>query len=213
MLTGLKKKIKFFCKRHQTSDDKESSKFQLNFDSRCYVTMIVKIVTSASLVILNHESFQQASKIMCDEKADQNATCVNASTDILTYILIVLAVCRVPLFLYACKDRRAVKAFFFYETAIEMTGHFVPQRVYADLNAGAQTWILMTMANFVLLYSNFWLSLAASLLSLVTFQTGTYVVYARDLEVDVLVSNIIVLLIWLVLTLGLIHKFTLMVAD
>ena len=71
----------------------------------------------------------------------------------------------------------------------------------------------MTMANFVLFYSNFWLSLATSVLSLVTFQTGTYVVYARDLDVGVLAANIIVLLTWLVLTLGLIHKFILMVGD
>ena len=71
----------------------------------------------------------------------------------------------------------------------------------------------MTLVNFVLLYSNFWLSLAASVLSLVTFQTGTYVVYNRDLDVGVLVVKIIVLLIWLVVTLGLIHKFKLMVGD
>lgn len=72
---------------------------------------------------------------------------------------------------------------------------------------------MMTVVNFVLLYSNFTLSLIASVLSLVTFQTGTYVVYARDLNVGVLVGNIFVLLIWLVLTLGLIHKFTLTVCD
>jgi len=175
--------------------------------------MMVKIATSASLAVLNHESFQQASKIMDDSEAEYNATYCHASTHILNYILMALAVCRVPLFLYACKDKRVVKAFFFYETVIEMVGHFIPQRAYADLDAGAQTWVLMTLVNFVLLYSNFWLALVASVLSLVTFQTGTYVVYARDLEVTVLVANVIVLLLWLVLTLGLIHKFTLMVAD
>lgn len=71
----------------------------------------------------------------------------------------------------------------------------------------------MTLVNFVLLYRNFWLALVASMLSLATFQTGTYLVYVRDIDGGVLAANIIVLLIWLVITLGLIHKFTLTVSD
>lgn len=88
--------------------------------------MIVKIVTSVSLTALNHESFQQASKIMDDSDAEYNANFVNKSTDVLRKILIVLAVGRIPLFLYACRDKRVVKAFFYYETVIEMVGHFIP---------------------------------------------------------------------------------------
>ena len=64
--------------------------------------MIVKIVTSASLAALNHESFQQASKIMDDSEAEFDATYVRTSTNNLRYILVVLAVCRIPLFLFAC---------------------------------------------------------------------------------------------------------------
>ena len=46
--------------------------------------MIIKIVTSASLTVLNSESFQQASKIMDDSDAEHNAKyVVTASTDVL----------------------------------------------------------------------------------------------------------------------------------
>lgn len=124
MLTGLKKKTKLFCKRHQTTSDDKL--FNVDFASRCYVAMIVKIVTSTALAVLNHESFQQAKETMDDSEAEFNASYVRTSNNVLKYILIVLNVCRIPLFLFACKDKRVVKVFFFYETVIEMVGHFIP---------------------------------------------------------------------------------------
>ena len=64
---------------------------------------------------------------------------------------------------------------------IEMVGHFVPQKIYTDEGTGAQVWMLLTLVNYILLYSSFKWSLLVSLISLATFQTGNYLVYTRDL--------------------------------
>ena len=48
------------------------------------------------------------------------------TTDILSYILIALTLIRIPLFCLAFKDKRILKTFFYYETVIEMIGHFIP---------------------------------------------------------------------------------------
>ena len=92
---------------------------------------------------------------------------------------------------------------------IEMVGHFIPQKVYTDEGTGDQVWMLLTLVHYILLYSNFKWSLLVSLLSLVTFQTGSYLVYTRDLEVSHLFAHTCTLLVWLVISLGLIHKLTL----
>ena len=69
--------------------------------------------------------------------------------------------------------------------------------------------MLLTLINYILLYSNFKCSLLVSVLTLVTFQTGSYLVYARDLAAGHLTVHICTLLVWLVISLGLIHKLTL----
>ena len=94
-----------------------------------------------------------------------------------------------------------------------MVGHFVPQKVYSDEGTGAQIWMLLTLLNYILLYSNFKWSLLVSALSLATFQTGSYLVYTRDLDISHLVGHICVLLVWLVISLGLIHKLTLTIGT
>ena len=68
---------------------------------------------------------------------------------------------------------------------------------------------MLTLVNYVLLYSSYKWSLLVSVLSLATFQTGSYLVYTRDLDVSHMVGHICVLLVWLVISLGLIHKLTL----
>ena len=52
---------------------------------------------------------------------------------------------------------------------IEMVGHFIPQKVYTDEGTGEQVWMLLTLVNYILLYSSFGWSLLVSVLSLVTF--------------------------------------------
>jgi len=106
-----------------------------------------------------------------------------------------------------------VKCFFYFEAVIEMVGHFIPQKVYADEGKGEQVWMLLTLVNYMLLYSSFKWSLLVSALSLATFLTGNYLVYARDLEVGYLVAQICILLVWLVISLSLIHKLTLTVGT
>ena len=46
-----------------------------------------------------------------------------------------------------------------------------------------------------------------------TFQTGSYLVYTRDLEAGHMVGHICTLLLWLVISLSLIHKLTLTVGT
>ena len=116
-----------------------------------------------------------------------------------------LAVGRIPLLCYAFKDKRVLKAFLYYETVYEMIGHFLPQKAYADDDAGVQTWMLMTMCNFILFQTNFKLALSMSVLSLVSFLTGTSLVYTKDINVLMLILHSLFLLVWLVITLGLIH--------
>ena len=145
-----------------------------------------------------------------DPKPEEyNQAFVDGSTGILSIILIALTIGRVFLLLFALRDQRIAKCFFYYEAVIEMVGHFVPQKAYSDEGTGAQVWMLLTLVNYILLYSNFKWSLLVSVLSLVTFQTGSYLVYARELAPGQLALHISTLLVWLVISLGLIHKLTL----
>ena len=221
--------IKIFCHRNQAQKKFNHAKFEKRFAKRCYVTMLVKIVTSISLAILGQESFMQAQKLASRPKQDTlldplesadplesdikpeeyNQAWVDSSTGILSIVLIALTIGRVFLLLYALRDQRITRCFFYYEAMIEMVGHFLPQTVYSDEGTGQQVWMLLTLVNYILLYSNFKWSLLVSLLSLVTFQTGSYLVYARDPAVGHITVNVCILLLWLVISLGLIHKLTL----
>ena len=81
------------------------------------------------------------------------------------------------LLLITLKYPRLIKTFFYYEAIIEMAGHFIPQKAHADADIRMQIWMLVTLVNFTLLYSNFKLALPVCILSLVTFQTGTWLVF------------------------------------
>ena len=78
----------------------------------------------------------------------------------------------------ALKYPRFTKSFFYYEACIEMVGHFIPQKAYVDADVRMQVWMLTTLVNFTLLYSNFTFALPVCILSLLTFQTGTWLVFA-----------------------------------
>ena len=86
-----------------------------------------------------------------------------------------------------------------------MLGHFIPQKTNADASVAVLVWMLLTLVNFTLLYSNFKFCLPVSVLSLVTFLTGTTLVFAEEPNIALLVGKGVVLLLWLVISLSVIH--------
>ena len=105
----------------------------------------------------------------------------------------------------AFKYERLIKVFFFYETLIEMVSHFSAQKANMDADVAVLVWMLLTLVNFTLLYSNFKLCLPFSVLSLVTFLTGTTLVFAEEPNIALLVGKGVTLLLWLVISLLIIH--------
>ena len=88
-----------------------------------------------------------------------------------------------------------------------MLGHFIPQKTNADASVAVLVWMLLTLVNFTLLYSNFKFCLPVSVLSLVTFLTGTTLVFAEEPNIALLVGKGVVLLLWLVISLSVIHIY------
>ena len=105
----------------------------------------------------------------------------------------------------ALKYGRLVKVFFYYETLVEMLSHFTPQKANADADVAVLVWMLLTLVNFTLLYSNFKFCLPLSVLSLMSFLTGTTLVFAVEPNIALLVGKGVVLLLWLLISLLIIH--------
>ena len=86
-----------------------------------------------------------------------------------------------------------------------MVSHFAPQKANADADVAVLVWMLLTLVNFTLLYSNFKFCLPFSIMSLVTLLTGTTLVFAEEPNIGLLVVKGFVLLLWLVISLMIIH--------
>ena len=82
----------------------------------------------------------------------------------------------------ALKYEWLLKSFFYYESVIEMLGHFLAQKAYADVDLGTVVWMLVTLLNFTMLYTNIKFALPVSVLSLLTFLTGTQLTFGLELE-------------------------------
>lgn len=115
-----------------------------------------------------------------------------------------LNVGRVFLLAAALKYKFLLKLLFYYEVVIEILGHFLASKVNADADISVLVWMITTLLNFALLYSNFTLSVIASVLSLVTFMTGTTLVFGRDVNI-VMAGKVYMLSIWLLFSLLTIH--------
>ena len=86
-----------------------------------------------------------------------------------------------------------------------MLSHFTPQKANADADVAVLVWMLFTLVNFTLLYSNFKFCLPFSVMSLVTLLTGTTLVFTEELNIALLVCKSVILLLWLVISLLIIH--------
>ena len=144
---------------------------------------------------------------MKDNPGEQyyNSEFVASSTETITLMLAMLTVGRVGLLGAALKYDRLLKVFFYYEALIDMLGHFIPQKAYADADVAILVWMLLTLVNFTLLYSDFKFCFPVSVMSLCTFLTGTTLVFAEEPNILLLVGKGIVLSWWLLISLLIIH--------
>ena len=144
---------------------------------------------------------------MKDHPGEQyyNTGFVASNTDPIIIMLVVLTAGRVVLLGAALKYDRLLKVFFYYETVIDMLGHFIPQKAYADADVAVLVWMLLTLVNFTFLYSDFTFCLPFSVMSLYTFLTGTTLVFAEEPNILLLVLKGVFLSWWLVISLLIIH--------
>ena len=167
--------------------------------------MLVKILTSALLATFGLESYQQAQTLVKDADVSGNEEFVSATIKPIQFTLIVLSVGRPFLLMAALKYKWLLKSFFYYESVIEMLGHFLAQKAYADADLGTVVWMLVTLLNFTMLYTNIKFALPVSVLSLLTFLIGTRLTFGSEHESGYLALKSFMLLNWLVVSLMIIH--------
>ena len=139
--------------------------------------MLLKILTTALLGIFGLESFQQAVTLGEDADVSFNKEFVTATIEPIRFILVLLVIGRLFLLVAALKYQWLLKSFFYYESVIEMLGHFLAQKNYADADLGTVVWMLITLLNFTMLYTNIKFAMPVSVLSMLTFLTGTHLTF------------------------------------
>ena len=190
--------------------------FQNDFESRCILTMSVKFVTYLVQFLLRIDTFTQTDLYKSDKASKYNGEFVDPYFKGLKITLLCLDWGRVFLLVVAWKRKKACRWFFYYESLIQMMGFFLPQKIYADADTAAMFWMQTTLLNFVLLYCDFKCSLATSWLSYVCLQASLSLVY--DVEADTeqvtqMVLKSFLLLLWLAVSLSILHLLMLQVGN
>ena len=121
-----------------------------------------------------------------------------------------MELCRIVLILLAWKRKSVCKGFFYYESCIEILGFLLPQKVYADADTATLFWMQATLINFILLYCHFKASLAVSFLSFICLQVSRGLIYEQlsGEEIKQILGIGMIILIWLTVSLGVIHLLT-----
>ena len=120
--------------------------------------------------------------------------------------MLVLGFGKFGLLAWSFKDKKTCFNFFYFETVVQLLGHLQPYRIDSERgDIALALWMLSTLLNFVLLYTNFIASLCLSLASLLVMRSVQIYAFGVPEKLTAFILTNLAALAWLTIAQGSVH--------